>query len=174
MNEKINLESIVFSPEEIKFYEKKYNAQYICDSSNPILEKDQIIGWHDNPCAFFWSPIKHPKGSNYFCLFTKPNLISPKPTDLIYIADGISIVNQSISAISNGEEIIFSRYRHDYRTFSDPKYSLVAIDGGRDYTRLVTNSSLPIKQYILMLDQTTNKLSISSEIKKIKDSELLF
>jgi outer membrane protein assembly factor BamB len=50
-----------------------------------------------------------------------------------YITSGASAVDGIITGIvADDGEIIYSRYRHDYRTSTD---GTVFIDGGRDYVR---------------------------------------
>lgn len=138
---KINLESANFTQEEIARIEKKYNAQYICDSEVFVHED---VGYAGCPCSFFWTPEKHPRGSNYFCLYFSQG-------DL-FIANGEDILNQRIAGIEVDGEIIFSRYRHDFRSKGD-----YYIDGGREYNRIGGDNP---KRVLLMVNAETNKLEV--------------
>lgn len=105
---------------DIKKVEEHYNARYVCETT--LKTKD---GWRYQPSLIFYSETPHPEGSNYFAL-------SYQDGDLL-ISNGISATEEPIVGIraTNGD-IIYSRYRHDYRL--SPDHS-VFIDGGREYTR---------------------------------------
>ena len=47
------------------------------------------------------------------------------------VSDGISATEGDFVGMVDGDEVIYSRYRHDYRVGKTG----VFIDGGRDYTR---------------------------------------
>jgi hypothetical protein len=51
---------------------------------------------------------------------------------MVYITSGACVEDLEIAAVESGGEIIFSRFRHDYRMTVDGQ---AMIDGGRDYTR---------------------------------------
>jgi hypothetical protein len=54
------------------------------------------------------------------------------------ICDAITATQEDIwGVVANDGEVIYSRYRHDYRTSKDGS---VMIDGGRDYTKTGFNT----------------------------------
>lgn len=108
-------------PIDIKKVEEKYNAKYIGD----FALKTRDGGWSESPAQLYWQPTPPVEGySNYFAIFTRG--------ESVYITTGQSVADVEITAIRSGDEILFSRYRWDYRTTKDGKSS---IDGGRDYTK---------------------------------------
>jgi hypothetical protein len=111
-------ESIVFNKETIEKIEETYKAVYVCDSQ--LKSKDG--GWSYNPAAIFYTAQPHPEGSEYFGMYRKD--------DEIYITNGISATEPFDGVVTPSGDIIYSRYRHDYR-----EHGGVFIDGGRDYTR---------------------------------------
>ena len=103
--------------------EKKYNVKFVCET--PIKLKN---AWRDYSSLIFYGE-KHPEGSNYMALsFTYDG--EGKFCDLV-VSDGISVTDCDIVGIVDGDQIIYSRYRHDYRFAKDGSF----IDGGRDYIR---------------------------------------
>jgi hypothetical protein len=108
---------VLFTEEQIEKIEKLRNAKYVCATE------------HKEHCVeVFYSDEAHPdSGSRYFALYKTPH------TNELMITDGSFIEEQTIDAVTaeNGE-IIYSRYRHDYRTSQDGS---VFIDGGRSYTK---------------------------------------
>jgi hypothetical protein len=143
----INTESTLFDKTDIKKLEKAYNATYICETSIKIHlatvprcseQPNRIVSitglnithtindtWTDYPIAIFYSTEPHPRGSNYLGIYYYKGLLM--------ITNAITATETIITGIKaqNGE-IIYSRYRHDYRESKDGS---VFIDGGRDYTR---------------------------------------
>lgn len=83
--------------------------------------------WTEDPVSIFWvkKPSK-PEFSNYFGFFVREG----RPV----ITDGLSSVDGVIFRGTKGKngEIIFSRWRHDYRSTED---DTATADGGRDYFR---------------------------------------
>ena len=120
----INTEPENFSLELIQKIEEKYKAKYICETS--IMYNDR--NWSENPSAIFYTETPHPEGSNYFA-------ISVGSDGYYIISDALPSIKkmEPIAAVRSGDEVIYSRYRHDYRTTKDGK---VSIDGGRDYVRV--------------------------------------
>jgi len=110
-------------PDSIAKIEEKYNATYIFDSCLRLKSGD----WGNFPCAIFYTEKAHPEGSNYFGLYFDMD------GDLM-IANGISATEVEYTGIVLGEKVVYSRYRHDYRAADK-----VAIDGGRDYTKINGN-----------------------------------
>lgn len=103
--------------------EKRYNVKFVCET--PIKYNG---GWRDHSSLLFYGE-KHPQGSNYMALSMKFDL-DGKYHSLV-ITDGISATEETITGILDGDEVIYSRYRHDYRVGKTG----VMIDGGRDYLR---------------------------------------
>jgi len=107
--------------------EKKYNAKYIGDFA--LMRPN---GWAEVPAQVYWQPVPPVQGySHYFGLIIRYDS-NDEPT--VYITTAASLEDVEFSAIRSGDEILYSRYRHDYRTSKDGKCS---IDGGRDYTRII-------------------------------------
>lgn len=104
--------------------EKKYNCKFVCETQ--ILDPNR--NWRDQSSLIFYNSEPHPQGSNYMALSIFYDYEGM--SDLV-VSDGISATEQHINGIIDGEEIIYSRYRHDYRVGKTG----VMIDGGRDYTR---------------------------------------
>ena len=100
--------------------EKMKEATYVADLC--IKTKSGI--WSDEPVAVFYQP--HPKEAHhkhYFGLFYRDGHV--------YICDATSAVEEVIQGTEAEDgEIIFSRFRHDYRTSKD---GTAMVDGGRDY-----------------------------------------
>lgn len=116
---KIHNECSFLDQDGIVYIEQKYNAKYVFESC--LKGKN---GWLDFPAAIFYTDVPHPKGSNYFALYVDES-------DRFMITNGISAI-EPFSGIQIDENVYYSRYCHDYRDCGP-----VAIDGGRDYTKLV-------------------------------------
>jgi len=109
-------------PEGIRQIEQKYNATYVFECC--LRAKDG--GWANFPAAIFYTEQAHPQGSNYFGLYLDENNVP-------MITNGISATEKPIVGVrADNGDIIYSRYRHDYRVSPD---KTVWIDGGRDYLR---------------------------------------
>jgi hypothetical protein len=102
----------------IEKLEKAYNAKYIFESC--LKGRDDT--WLNFPAAIFYTEVAHPDGSNYFAMYGKDGHM--------FIANGISATEVEYSGIQVGNEVAYSRYRHDYRGLGE-----CFIDGGRDYLR---------------------------------------
>lgn len=123
----IRNESSFLTKESIKAIESKYKARYVCESCLRGLD-DQ---WVNFPAAIFYTDNPHPEGSNYFGIFLHQGL---EDSNHVMITDGISATGQDmVGVIADNGDVIYSRYRHDYRESNDGS---VFIDGGRDYTRV--------------------------------------
>jgi len=115
---KILTESSSITLSGIKIIENKMNAKYIFES----CLKTTSGGWSNAPFAIFYTEDAHPQGSNYFGIYVD--------------IDGKTMITNAISATEPfqgaaiDDEIIYSRYRHDFR-----EHRGVFIDGGRDYIR---------------------------------------
>ncbi len=119
------LNSEIFTEKNIASIEEVKNAVYVCETC--LRTKG---GWQaDNAVAIFWNkdPANVPEGGSrwfglYFDMFGQ-----------LMIANAISAVEEPITGViaANGD-IIYSKYRHDYRISED---GTAMIDGGRDYFR---------------------------------------
>lgn len=122
---KINTDCSFISKDRIETFEKEFNAKYVLESD--LKGKDKHSGatfWVNTPAAIFYTEKKHPKGSNYFALYFKG--------DSLMITDGLpSIKGVIFQGIEAEGEVIYSRYRHDYRAGKNGAF----VDGGRDYFR---------------------------------------
>lgn len=113
----IKTHPVLFNEEQIEKIENLRNAKYVCTTE------------HEGFCVeVFYGAEEHPVSkSRYFGLYKAGAL-----GDLM-ITNGAFIESQEIEAvIADNGDIIYSRYRHDYRISEDRS---VWIDGGRSYTR---------------------------------------
>ena len=124
-----------YQPFDVVEIEKRYNATFVGDFSIVISAKDdENIRWSDWPVAVFYQPNPDiEKGhSHYFGLYFHEG------SNHIYICDASSAFREPIAGIiADNGEVVFSRYRHDFRTSCDKS---VSIDGGRDYTHCSANN----------------------------------
>jgi hypothetical protein len=107
----------------IEAVEKKYNAKFV----GQFCLRTREGAWQGDDCADVYYQEKPPvEGySNYFGLIIQGGTT--------YITSGASGVEGIISCVQADDgEIIYSRYRHDYRVSTDKS---VFIDGGRDYVK---------------------------------------
>jgi hypothetical protein len=107
----------------IEAVEKKYNAKFV----GQFCLRTREGAWQGDDCADVYYQEKPPvEGySNYFGLIIQGGTT--------YITSGASGVEGIIDAVEADDgTIIYSRYRHDYRTSDDGS---VFIDGGRDYVK---------------------------------------
>jgi hypothetical protein len=111
-----------FTEEGIKIIEERYNAKYMgywCSNHGGR--------WQEVPLDVFYVENPDPsKGhSNYFGMFRKGIHVA--------ITDASSCFSEPITGVLCPDgEVAVSRYRHDYRNAGSG-----AIDGGRDYLKLV-------------------------------------
>ena len=121
-------------PIDTKKVEQLKNAKYIGD----FCIKNSMGNWGETPVQIYYvDTVNDPAHSNYFGMFARGNDV--------YITNGISTANIEITAVESPDgEIIYSRFRHDYRATKD---GTTTIDGGRDYTR----SSSPANFLTLMI-----------------------
>jgi hypothetical protein len=119
---KINHGERVLDWLNIEKVESKYNAKYVGEFC--LRTKDG--GWSDSPVAVFYQPNPDTsKGhSEYFGILSQMGTV--------YITNAISAAEVDIQGVQYGDEIIYSRFRHDFRSDSTGK---VFVDGGRDYLR---------------------------------------
>ena len=109
-------------PIDVSKVEKTKNAKFVCET----CIKDSHGNWSNRPVQIYWQENPPAGYSNYFALFERDGYVM--------ITSGQSAVNEPITAIRHNGEIAFSRYRHDFRWVGG---NTVAIDGGRDYTKII-------------------------------------
>ena len=134
INYKINHGDRYWADLSLPKIEEMYKSKYIGD-----FTINNGAGWTEYPVSLFYNPAPDdPSYSNYFGVFIKAGHV--------YITNGISTTDIDImGVISNDNEIIYSRYRHDYRLSTD---GTVMIDGGRDYLR--TNTAKTVIMRIIV------------------------
>jgi len=113
----IKNDPVLFSKEQVEKIELMKSSKYVCSTEHQGLCIEVFYGEDYHPAS----------GSRYFGLYKAGR------TGELMITNGAFIEDQKIDAIvAEDGEIIFSRYRHDYRSSTD---GTVFIDGGRAYTR---------------------------------------
>ena len=122
---KIHNECTFLKSDGIAKVENMYKATFVMESC--LKGKN---GWCNFPAAIFYTEEAHPEGSNYFALYEDQGTRLTKNTRFM-ITNGITAI-EPFEGIQIGDDVYYSRYRHDYRECGP-----VAIDGGRDYTKLV-------------------------------------
>ncbi len=103
--------------------EDKFGCRWVAD----LCVRTVGGGWSEIPVAVFYQPVlKDPSHSHYLgiCRRGEAWMI----TNAISAADGVW------EGIRHNDEIVFSRFRHDFRT---GQHGGPAVDGGRDYFRVV-------------------------------------
>ena len=129
----------------IKDIELKYNAKYVIDS---CLKSDSG-NWLNFPAAFFYTEEKHPRGSNYFAMYSLGGWMI---TNGIRVSEGVFH-----GILFEDGELVHSRYRHDWF-----EHRGAMVDGGRNYFRTSTcpEGAKQIKFHI-----------VNGEIKRVIDFE---
>jgi hypothetical protein len=119
---KINIESTIFTAEGIAKIEELRKSKYVCETCINVGGE-----WVNRPVAIFYGQEEHPVSkSRYFGLYVTEE-------DKVYVINGQTAVDEPITGvIADDGEIIYSRYRHDFRKSKDGS---VFIDGGRDHIR---------------------------------------
>ena len=117
-------DALLANPSEV---ERQYNAKYLGE----FTLKNTKGNWVNTPVAIFYTPQKHPEGSNYFGLYI--NSVTGVPM----ITNGLSAVidpetgeKVEYCGINVSGYVIYSAYRHDFQ-----KLDNAFIDGGRDYIK---------------------------------------
>lgn len=108
----------------IEKVEKHYNCTFVGD----FCIKDKSGQYTTDTVALFWQEHPPVEGySHYFALFVRGQSV--------FITSGASVLDASINVVvTPAGEVVYSRHRHDYR---QAKTSNFAIDGGRDYVRII-------------------------------------
>lgn len=124
-----------FSSQQLATIEKHYEAKYVCET----CVKNTNGGWANMAVSIFYQPdpAKVPEGgSQWFGLFFRQEFPDENAPRQLCIVNAISAVeNDIVGIVAENGDVIYSRYRHDYRWSPDES---VMIDGGRDYTRTST------------------------------------
>ena len=119
---KLKNECTFLSRGAIELIEKKYNAKYVLETDL----KAKGGGWANWPGAIFYTEKAHPEGSNYFAIYRDLD------ENGFMITNGLpSIQDVVFQGLEAEGEVIYSRYRHDYREGKNGAF----VDGGRDYFR---------------------------------------
>lgn len=139
---------------DIKKVEKLRNAKYVGD----FCIKGRGDSWSDMPVAVFYQETPPEGYGHYFGLFTRDGSI--------LICDASSTVGIPIVGVQaqNGE-IIYSRYRHDFRISQD---GTVTIDGGRDYMKVsggVDSVVLTIEDGEVVIVENPDLLFVTHKLK---------
>ena len=143
---KILNECSFISRDGIILIEKEYNAKYVFESCIKGLNGQ----WTNFSTAIFYTKTKHPQGSNYFAMYRNTE-------GEFRITNGISATEGFISAIQIDDDIVYSRYRHDFR-----EHNGIFVDGGRDYLRVGGERLNEVKDIKLIVDK--DKLEIEHVI----------
>ena len=95
-------------------------------------------GWSDSPVAVFYTP--RPRGgytNKYFGVYQQGGLLAMGRAQKWLICDATSAAEHEWEGLALNDEVIFSRWRRDFRGFSFKGETWV--DGGPDYFRSVGN-----------------------------------
>lgn len=110
-------EPVLFSAENVEKIENLKNAKYVIDT-----EKNDV-----HVAIFYGSTAPPVSGSRYFGLYYGGY------DNRLMITDGSFVEEQEIiGVVAENGDVIFSRYRHDYRTSPD---GTATVDGGRAYVK---------------------------------------
>lgn len=120
---KVNSESEFFTSEQIKKIEDCYGAKFVYET-----ELKTADGWSGHVGSVFYQPEPQPGHSSWFAIF-KDHM------NRHYITKADATVAVPVTALKVAEnEYIYSHHRHHFLGRDG-----MAIDGGRDYTRIVGN-----------------------------------
>jgi len=120
-----------FDARGIATIEQRYGAKYM----GYWCTKNSRGGWNEQPVDVFYqpNPNKELGHSHYFGMFRTID-------GQVMITDAASCFSEPLTgAVCDDEEVIVSRYRHDYI-----KKKGAMIDGGRDYTRTSTGKLIHV------------------------------
>lgn len=125
---------------DINRIEQKHHAKYMGD----FCLKTTSGEWSTEPAAIFWQETPPVEGySNYFGII--------RQRGVLFITSGASAFKEPIrAAVAKNGEIIYSRWRHDYRGSTDGS---VHVDGGRDYYKCSFQSDKYIPASVLLVPE---------------------
>jgi hypothetical protein len=116
-------------PIDIKKVEELKNATYVGD----FCIRTKSGNWSESPVAVFHVENPPEGFGHYFGMFMSVL------DDRLMITDASSAFEKPISGIASSTgEVIYSRYRHDFRSLPNGEGS---IDGGRDYAKIVAGKN---------------------------------
>jgi len=113
-----------FNDKQIGIIQEKYNAKYM---GYWCTKRNGGGSWNEVPVDVFYveNPDTSKGHTNFFGMFRKG--------ENVLITDASSCFSVPMTGILTKQgEVVVSRFRHDYRGAGDG-----AIDGGRDYTKLI-------------------------------------
>ena len=103
--------------------------------------------WSSIPVAVFFTPSpREGRTNNYFGVY-KSQARLDMPTRMI--CDATSVAEHTWEGLEMKGEVIFSRWRHDFRCFS---FGGPCVDGGPDYLRVVGLSNLAKRVSLRLVD----------------------
>lgn len=149
-------DSALLSKEDMEGMEKWYSAKYLLDCE-----------FKDTVCSLFYTPKKHPEGSNFF--------IVSKKKDTTFISNGLKYAQKVRTGVLSPtitwggvslDEIIHSRYKYDYRSAGND----VFIDGGDSYIR-ISGSNLKSVNLVDFTFSTKGDLVVIKEPTKYNEEE---
>ena len=145
---KVNNESEIFTSEQIKKIEGLYNAKFIYET-----DLKSVDGWSGQIGAVFYQPEPQAEShSNWFAVF-KDHM------NRICITKADATVAVPVTALKVDEnEYIYSHHRHHFLGRDG-----IAIDGGRDYTRLIGSSFGDVAPELVYLKATAGGLVITED-----------
>jgi hypothetical protein len=109
------------SQNQIRKVEDRFRARYVFESQLKLKSEQ----WSDFSVAVFYSEEPHPRGSNWFGIWSDGGRLM--------ISNAISAVEEPFfGAVAENGDIIYSRHTHDLRESEDKS---VFVDGGRAHFR---------------------------------------
>lgn len=149
--------SVLCNPEflteiDIDRAEEHYSARYVCETTLKLGE-----GWRYEPSLIFYTETPHPQGSNYFALTVRDGEV--------WISDALPSIREGFAgARADSGDVIYSRYRHDFRTSADGS---VSIDGGREYTRILADHDIRNRRVHLVVEK--DRLVVADQINDFRE-----
>lgn len=103
--------------------------------------------WSSIPVAVFYTPKPREGYTNHYFGVYKSQVRHDMPTWMI--CDATSVATHLWHGLEMKGEVIFSRWRHDFRCFS---FGGPYVDGGADYTRVVGLTNLAKNVSLRLVD----------------------
>jgi len=116
--------SRLLSDETMAGVEKHFDARFVMETC-PVGRNGEFI---NQPLIILWTDKKHPEGSNYIGLSAAG--------DQWMVTDGLPHIKDVVftGCVDDDGFLYNSRYRHDFTQLKNG----VALDGGRDYLRVLS------------------------------------
>lgn len=142
----IKIKPRFFSEELLEKIEKIKDAKFVVETS----VRDFRGNWVNLPMAIFYCKEKHPvSDSRYFAFYYNESGQS-------YVTNGQSAVDEPFTVIEQEGEYFNSVFRHDYNSLGS-----VAIDGGRDYCRIIGNPTVKtakiVENRVELIEEVNNE-----------------